>query len=743
MASPATTIDRHRRLAIALFIGLTVIAYLPTLRNGFVWDDDASLTQNRFVKSADGLRQFWLTTHTPDYWPVTSTTFWIEWRLWGASARGYHATNLSLHIAEALLLWATLRRLRLPGADVAALLFALHPVNVESVAWITQRKNLMAMLFYLASIYCFVRAEEPGSGGPPGETPEMRGPSGRPSLPFVEGKWYWLSLLAFTLAMLSKGSAAVLPIVLLGIIAWRRRPEARDAFRLAPYLLVAGVLAIVDIWFQRHNLAAGEIFRNAGGLERLLGAGAVVWFYLGKAVWPVDLSFVYPAWDIRAGNPLWWLPLLGVLGLTALLFWKARLRPSGCDAANLARREIWRAALFAWGYFCAALIPVMGFTDVYFMKYALVADHYQHLALIGVAALAGVGWEQGWRRSPRLAWAAAAIAAGLLVILTWRQCLVYRDSEILFETTLRENPASSLAHNNLGVIYADTGRIPEAEAQFAAALRDESGSSSVQLRPNLAVTHYDLGSVLLKTGRKTEAVAQFEEALRLDPRYPDAYNNLGVVLAALGRPADAVAHYEEALRLKPDFAQAHDNYGNALLQMGRLSEAADQYAQAVDIDPESSRAQANLGSALLQLGRFPEAASHLAAAVDLDPDLTEARAKLGDALMEIHRPEDAISQYEETLRRAPDTIQVQNNLGIALAATGRLQDAIGHYEEAIRLDPGLADAHYNLGNVLLRLGRASEAAGQYEQVLRIKPDDAGARARLERARQAAANGKTP
>ena len=461
--SPSIVPASRRWLLALLLIGATAIAYLPTLRNGFVWDDDTSLTQNPFVQGGEGLRQFWLTTQTPDYWPVTSTTFWAEWRLWGLNPAGYHATNLSLHLIAALLLWSVLRRLRVPGAYLAALLFALHPVNVESVAWITQRKNLMAMLFFLLSVDCFLRAEE-----------------GRRAA-------YGLSLLAFTLGLLSKGSVAVLPLVLCGIVVYRRRIGPRDLARLAPFFLVAGIFTWVDIWFQGHHLGAAETIRSAGFIERLLGAGAVVWFYLSKALVPLHLVFVYPAWHIAPGNFLWWLPLLGALGLTALLW-----------------RMGWRAALFAWGYFCLALLPVMGFTDVYFMKFSLVADHYQHLALIGVTALAGAGWAEWRRRTPgALPVAAAALVAGVLAVLTWRQCLRYRDAETLFEVTLRENPDSPMVHNNLGVILAGGRRLPDALAPVPGGPAPRSRLCRRRAEP---------GPDLAREGRPAEAIPHYEKA---------------------------------------------------------------------------------------------------------------------------------------------------------------------------------------------------------------------------------------
>jgi len=585
--APASADRRPGWLPLALLIGLTAIAYLPSLANGFVWDDDISLTQNPYIRSGAGLRQFWLTTQTPDYWPVTATTLWAEWRLWGMNPLGYHVTNLSLHIAEALLLWTVLRRLRLPGAWLAALLFALHPVNVESVAWITQRKNLMAMLFYLLSVFWILRTRWYDGGV--GTTRATSEPE-----PF-----YWLSLIAFALAMLSKGSVAVLPVILLGMIAWRRRIELRDLIGLLPFFFVAGGLTLVDVWFQGHHLAATETIRTAGAVERLLGAGAVVGFYLYKVLLPIHLTLPYPLWRIEPGRLVWWLPLLAAMGLTGLLWFGARRHPRtarlrsldasyavAISASRSDGRNWWRAALFAWGYFCVALIPVMGFTDVYFMKFSLVADHYQHLAIIGVTALAGAGWAE-WRCRVRGSGplALAALMACVLGGLTWRQCLRYRDAETFFVAAVREAPGSAMAQGNLGMILGGQQRLPE------------------------AMTH-------------------LEEALRLDPGYAEAHTNLGALLVGQGRIAEGEAHYRAAVRLKPDLFVAHLNLGSILLHQGRLAEARSELQEAVRLKPSFAEAHGMLGDVFLRLDRLPEAVGEYEAALRLKPDLPAVRAQL-------------------------------------------------------------------------------------------------------------------
>ncbi len=728
--SAIAKVSAHRCFwRISVIVVLVLAAYAPLWQAGFIWDDNSMLTANPLIRASDGLYQFWFTRNAIDYWPVTSTSLWFEWRLWGLNPLGYHLTNLALHLLGVMLFWSVLRRLRVPGAWLAALLFAIHPINVESVTWIAERKNLLALVFYLLSIRWFLRSgiaggEPPAccASGPPKGT-RRRHPFGTmlriaisalraPSAPL----WYWLSLLAFILAMLSKGSVATLPLVLAGIIAWHRRPTLADLVRLVPFFVVADVLAAVDVWFQRHGLP--EVIRHAGFLERLLGAGGVVWFYLFKALWPARLIFVYPQWHIAVASLAWWLPVFGALGFTALLW-------------GLARRESlpggrWgRATLFAWGYFCVSLVPVLGFTDVYFMKFSLVADHYAHVALIGVAAWAGFAADSLSRRtkaSARLGpCVLIVVAIAALAGLTWRQNLMYRDEIVLYRTTLALNPDCWMAHNNLGqLLAAQPNHGPEARAEFEAALR---------LKPDYPDAHNNLGLELSAIpGGAAGAMAQFKEALRIKPDYASAHNNLANELAKIpARMAEAISHYEEALRIDPEFAEAHNNLGGALMKVqGRMPDAIFHLEQALRINPDYANAHYNLGLALMQIpGREPEAISHFEQALRIDPDFVGAHLNLADLLARIPgRLPSAAAHYEQALRINPNDADTQNNLAVALAKLpGRMPDALLHFEAALRLSPNDADLHYNLANQLAKIpGRLPDAAAHYEQALRIRPD---------------------
>ncbi|HVW22775.1 MAG TPA: tetratricopeptide repeat protein [Opitutaceae bacterium] len=647
--------DLRTALAIAAVV---LLAYLPTLRNGFVWDDDTMVAGNALVHAPDGLARMWATTRQPDYWPVSLSTFWVEWRLWGLDARGYHATNLALHLAEALLLWGVLRRLRVPGAALAAALFAVHPLNVESVAWITQRKNLMAMLFYLLSVGAFARWL--GAGRPRAA---------------AAGRWYALSLLAFALGMLSKGSVAMLPFVLLGLIAWRRRPAARDLLSLAPFLAVAAALVAVNLWFQTRGFQ--EAIRHAGPLERILGAGAVVWFYALKAVLPLNLAFVYPQWRIDPGSVLWWLPLLAALALTLLLALRARAGGRGSR---------WAAGLAAWLYFGVMLVPVLGLTDVYHMRYALVANAYPHLAMIGAAALAGAAWS-GWSAPLPLKRAAAAAAVALLAALTFRETLNYRDAGTLFRATLARNPRAFLAYNGLGLEEEKAGRNPQAEADFRRA---------VELDPTFAEAYINLGASERTAGRMAAAEADLRRALRLNPGLPKGYFNLGAVELATGRLPEAAADFRRALQLDPAIAPAYLNLGSIELAEGQTAAARRDLEQAVRLDPAQAQGYLNLGAIAVAGGRPAEAVPLLQRALQLRPDYPQAYYYLGNAEQSLGRLPEAAAAFTEALRLQPNDSDVENYLGTVYAAMGRTAEALLHFRRALGLNPGNAEARANL-----------------------------------------------
>jgi Flp pilus assembly protein TadD len=535
------------------------------------------------------------------------------------------------------MLWAILRRLSIPGALLAAFVFVLHPVNVESVAWIAQRKNTLSMVFFLLSVIWYlkadtspgvkstrrpegqalvVRSERHGSSGEksgrrPNDERQRRTTSAsagrRASAPDDERqRWYWLSFAAFLLAMLSKGSVAILPGVLLLLIWWRRGALTRtDVVKTLPFFVLAAGLTLLNIWFQMHYMTGA--IRHVTPVQRALGAGAIVWFYLFKAVIPVRLMFMYPQWDVQPADVRWWAPLAAAAAVTVLLL-------------RYHRRPGFRGLLFTWMYFGLALVPVMGLTDVYFMKYALVADHYQYIAIVGVAACLGAGLAvlNGYR--PLVARVAGGALLAILALASWQQARLYADAETLYRRTLADNPSSWLVHNDLGVLLVGRGSFDEAIPHFR---------ESVRLHPDQIEAHNNLCHVASRVGRMTEAITECAEALRIDPNLPTAHNDLGAALVSLGRSGPARAEFEEALKLDGSYAEAHNNLANILIASGQYVEAIDHYRSALRVTPDFAAAHLNLGFALERQGRVNEAVAQYEDALRLDPTMEQARNRLG------------------------------------------------------------------------------------------------------------------
>jgi tetratricopeptide (TPR) repeat protein len=575
---------------------VTVVAYLPALRGGFIWDDDAYVTQNVMLTAPDGLSQIWFSAHRQSqYFPLAYTTLRFERALWGLNPQGYHAVNVLLHAANALLLWQLLRRLAVPGAGLAAAIFALHPVQVESVAWITELKNVQSALFYLLALLAWVKFAGPPAG--------------------VRWRFYWLALLCHALALFSKTTACTLPAALLLILWWRRQALGwRQVLQVLPFVLLGLGMGLVSVWWEKHlgNYDVPEAGGQFGFIERVLIATRAVWFYAAKLFWPVNLTFSYPRWGIDLRAPLQYLGLMGCGLFAWLLWWRRKNFGRGFTAGLI--------------FFVAALSPLLGFIPLYTFSYSFVADHYQYLACTGLiipfAAL--LSDRMIYERFGRVA--GRCLTGSLLLVLgalTWKQTHIYADQRTLWQDTVAKNPASSMAHNNLGTALGEKGLIDEAVWQF---------EESIRLKPDNAEAHNSLGIALGQKGQADEAIRQFEQAIRLKPDFADAHDNLGVTLAGKGQTDEAIRQYQEALRLKPDNAEAHNNLGAALGKKGQIDEAICQYQEAVRLNPDAAEAHYNLGVALAAKGRTEEAILQFQEALRLKPYFAEARDNLARAL---------------------------------------------------------------------------------------------------------------
>ena len=574
---------------------VTIVAYLPALRGGFIWDDDAYVTHNAMLTAPGGLSQIWFSAHRQSqYFPLTYTTLRLERALWGLNPQGYHAVNVLLHSINALLLWVLLRRLAAPGAWLAAAIFALHPVQVESVAWITELKNVQSTLFYLLALLAWVKFAE------------------KPAVP--RWSFYWLALLFHAFALFSKTTACTLPAAMWLVLWWRREAIGwRRILQVLPFLLLGVAMGLVSVWWEEHlGNYVPEAGVHFGFVEKGLIATRAVWFYAAKVFWPVNLTFSYPRWEINTRAPLQYLGLVGCM-VVALLLWRRRHTLSRGVTAGVV-------------FFVAALSPLLGFIPLYTFRYSFVADHYQYLACAGLivpfAALLS-----NRMMSERLGRVfCRCLPGGLLLVLgvlTWKQSLIYADEETLWQDTLAKNPACWLAHNNLGVAFDKKGQTDEAIRQFQEALR---------LKTDNADAHYDLGNALGKKGQIDEAIREFQEALGLKPDFVEAHINLGMTLGKKGQTDEAIRQFQEALRLQPDYVEAHYNLGIALGKKGRTGEAIRQYQETLRLKPDYAEAHNNLGIALYRKGRTGEAIRQFQEALRLKPDYADARKNL-DAVL--------------------------------------------------------------------------------------------------------------
>jgi tetratricopeptide (TPR) repeat protein len=674
----------------ALLALLVLIVCLPALKGGFLWDDDLLLTENPLIRSADGLWHLWLPVQDMDYYPLTWTSFWLEWRLWGMNAAGYHATNVLLHVLGTLLLWRILVRLQVRGAWLAALVFAIHPVNVESVAWISERKNTLSLVFYALTMLSFLQFERAGGW-----------------------RWYWGALGLFVLALLSKTSGVPLPGVFLVCAWWQRgKMDRKDCVRTIPFFLLAAVFTLLTIWSQQWMLgdakpdlwvagggtSTGEMFRRPL-LFRLGAAGHVFWFYIFKVLAPVNLMAVYPLWNFAKVTASFWLPSAAVAAALGVAWWF---------------RSTWgKAPLFALLYCGGMLFPVLGVLNApYNGRSPVVTDHLQYLATIGVISLVTAGIV----KLPR----AAAISLGILILgtlgsLSWNRARCYQDQIKFWHDTIAKNPRAGKAHYNLGLFYDKRHQYDEALAHYTVA---------VQCSPAAAPWQNNLANVLLARGQVTEALAHYNEAIRLRPHFGAARGNWANALARNGQTDEAIAQFKEAIRLSPTQSEIRHNYGLALLRMGRAAEAVTQFRTAIRFKPNQAEFHSSLGNALIKQGNADEAIYHFTEALRLQPDAAQIHYNYGVALLSQKRPADATVQFSEALRLKPGYAEAHCNLGNALIMQGRFDDAVAQYNAALRSQPDYAAAHYNWGLALARRGRLTEAIQHFTEAVRLNPNDA-------------------
>ena len=672
----------------ALLLGtLIVAAYLPAFGAGFVWDD-MIFVEAPAVRDWSGLWNIWFSPADIErevhYWPLVYTTFWLEHKLWGLAPLGYHAVNVLLHLVNVLLIWRLLQRLAAPGAWIVAAVFAVHPLHVESVAWVIERKDVLSALFYLTAALTWVRFTE----------------APRPGR-------YVLALALFTAGLLSKSIVVTLPAALLILQWWRTgRITRTDLTRLAPFFAVAFAVTAADLAFYASR--AAPLALGYSLVERVLIAARALWFYAGKLLWPTDLAVIYPLWEISAADPAAWTYVLGAAVLAGLLWF--------------GRRRLGRGPLAGALFFAVTLSPVLGFVDYGYMQFSLVADRFQYLAGLGVlAVLVGAAAHGAGRLrvGPRRV-AASGVAAvlALLGALTWFQARIYRDQLTFFSHIIAHNPDARSAHLNLVPVLADAGRLDEALA---------AARIAVERRPDSANAHKNLGSVLMLLERFDEAAAALRDALELDPRSHSARVDLGETLRKRSRYGEAIEMFGKALEADPDLAAGHAGLGLALFDSERHEEALAALKRALALDPNAAgEISLFAGRAARESGRLAAAAGHFRRAAALHPRDAALLNELSDLLMAQGRRGEAEQYRRRALEARPNALAGLHVAAEQLRQAGRHEEAMASYREALRIDPDFAPAHVGIGAALLDLERYEEALEALERGISSDPDAATA-----------------
>ncbi len=663
----------------------TIVLYWPATRHDFInYDDPAYVTSNVHVQSGLTLENVRWAFSSPvdgNWHPVTMLSHLLDCQLFGTKPWGHHLTSLLLHAVNTALVFLLLRALT--GAVwrslLVAALFGWHPLRVESVAWVAERKDVLSGFFGLLSLLFYARYAQAAEAGSQRSKINLRSPA------------YWFAFLFLVLGLMSKAMLVTWPFVMLLLDYWPlhriRNSEfgIRNFIKLVmekiPFFVLAAAASLVTYWVQQQQGAVVTVENLPPG-ARLGNAAISCCRYLGKLFWPAGLAIYYP---YSGYWPLAEVLLAAVLlaGISVLLCFPRRRHPF---------------LLVGWLWFVGTLAPVIGLVQV---GTQALADRYTYIPSVGLLIL--TVWSahdlaRRWRHRVTALSLAGAAATILCWTLTRQQLGYWQDSETLFQHALKVTRNNYIACNNLGSALDQNGQTKEAVSQF---------QESIRLKPNYAVAHNNLAFVLGKLGQTGGAIREFEEVVSLKPNDAEARNNLGNALGKQGRIDEAISQFQEALRLKPDYAEAHYSLGAALDQKGRIDEAISQYQEALRLKPDDAAARNNLGNDFLNQGRTDEAIRQYQEAIQFKPDDAPAHNNLGVALVREGRSDEAIRQYQEAIRRQPDYADAHNNLGVALGRQGRIDEAISQFQEALRLKPDYANAQGNLAQALAVKGKSN------------------------------------
>jgi tetratricopeptide (TPR) repeat protein len=676
----------------------TFFAYWPALHGKYLWDDNFNVVSPE-LRSMMGLYRIWFELGAiQQYYPLLHSAFWVEHKLWGDATLGYHLVNVLFHLVSVWLVYLILHRLKIPGALLAAAIYALQPVMVETVAWITEQKNTLSGMLYFGSMLTYLHFD----------------------VNRRRSTYAW-ALALFALSILAKTVTVTLPAALLVIFWWQRGTLSwrRDIVPLLPWFALSLSMGVFTACYERIYVGAqGAEFALTFTQKCLLSCRAI-WFYLGKLFWPADLNFMYPRWEVNSQAAWQYLYVAGVVLLFA--------------GAWLIHRR-WRGPLAALLFFVGTLFPLLGFLNAYLFRFTFVCDHFQYLASLGIIALVAASLTCTSRRLAHIAqWSRNALALrligqvvcvlllGTLATLTWQQCHIYADPEILYQSVIAKNPDCWMAYNNLGIVLFDSDQVDAAIANYQKAL---------QIHPDYVEAQTNLGQALAKQGNFQEAIGHYHRALQIDSNSAEAHGNLGLALAQIGSREEAIQQLKMALELNPNLPDARFNLAYNLKQTDHLPEAIQQYQEILRLQPDNAQAHNNLGLLLASTGKPQQAREQYEEALRLDPQETEAYCNLATVLLALHQPQAAIDQFRQALQIDPDDFNAHYGLGNVYLAAKQLSQAVDEYEQALRINPNFAEAHSNLGAALVQTGNATTAVEHYRQAIRLKPEYLEAQANL-------------
>lgn len=673
-----------------------IIVYSPAIRGGRILDDDLHITRPE-LQSIAGLARIWFDVGaTQQYYPVLHSAFWVEHRIWGEKLICYHAVNIALHWLASLSIVSIMRRLSLTAGWLGAFIFALHPVCVESVAWIAEQKNALSTVFAAAAVIAYLDFDAVG-----------------------KTSRYWVATIFFCLAVLSKTAVSCLPAILL-VVIWWRRPRLnikRDVLPLLPWVILASGAAGITIFVESNLIsrAGGQLALTP--LSKLILAGRVFWFYVAKDIFPAHLAFYYTKWQINSS--VWWQYLFPVcVVFSAVGVWSSS--------------SVRRAPLVLFLCYTATIAPVAGFINVEWFNFSYVADHLEELSVFvfSIAAASSLGSFYERYDTTIRDWRIPAALALLLALggETWLQCHRYKDAVTIYQAALIANPESQAAKNHLAVAHYNLGLINQGLPN-GAALAAKEYEAALQIKPNYAEAHNNLGMVLEGfPGHAAAAAEQFREAVVSKPDFAGAHYNLARSIVSLGLPVGAaVREYREAIRIDPSYVDAHWALARTLAKWpGHDQEALDAFQIAVRLDPNVAEGRLELGRALIKaMGDFNGAEEQFSRAIRLDPKSSQAHFDLGVAFQNMPgHLGDAKAQFEQALKLHPDFAEAHYNLGCILLNTpGRALEAVAEFSETLRIQPSNAEALTNLANAENSLGNSSEAIAAYKKGIMLEPNN--------------------